>query len=107
MTPLNRALAFTEMYTVTVFVSKYLNLNMTRLIHVALDVDTAILKGGCCLSRSRLQSGAKSLFRAHDAHSSSAPPGRCLNDYRKSDFPRELEAFLFRSDCRSTAWQYR
>src|SRR5882672_9597318 len=107
MAPLDRTLAFAEMYTVTIFVSKYLNLNMTWLLDVALDVDTAILKGGGGLGRSCLQRRAQFLFRAHDAHSSSATPGRCLYDYRKPDFPRKSEAFLFRSDCRGAAGQYR
>src|SRR5258707_2051504 len=46
MATLNRAFAFTEMNKIAKSISKYLNLNVTRLLKQAFEKDGAISKGG-------------------------------------------------------------
>jgi hypothetical protein len=46
MASLNRAFAFTKMNKIAKSISKYLYLNMTRLLKQALEKDGAISKGG-------------------------------------------------------------
>jgi len=95
MTPLNRALAFSQADHVAVFVGQYLELDVARVLDIFLQVEIAVAESG---RRLRLRLAVKRgqfIFIAHNTHAASAAARRGFQNDRKLHLPRPL-ARLFR-----------
>src|SRR3954453_17076183 len=95
MPPLNRALAFAEINTLTVLVSHHLNFNVPRTLDVTFDVNVTIFEGGGGFGRSCLQRMAELIFRVNDAHAAPATTTRGLNYDGVANLARQPAGFFF------------
>src|ERR1043166_8765825 len=75
MTTLRRAVAFAEMHDSAVRISDDLNLDVSRVLDVTLDVQCRIAESGARFGRGGFERGRGFLLRADDAHA--APAAAC------------------------------
>src|SRR5258708_12383589 len=85
MATLNRAFAFTEMNKIAKSISKYLNLNVTRLLKQAFEKDGAISKGDEGFASCASQLYCKVIRAMYFAHALASPTCRGLNQQGKAD----------------------
>src|ERR1041385_8120100 len=99
MTALNRALTFAEMNAFAKLVRQHLNLDVTRLLDVSLNVNAAIFDRRCGFSRRSFKCFAQLPLGANDAHAATAPSSRGFHDQGVTDLTSEFATFFFRSDA--------
>src|SRR6185369_5560134 len=94
MTPLNRAILLTQMDHIAMFVAKNLDLDMTWLLAVLLDIDLGISKTCLGLGTGGSKSIGKSRRRVNYLHTPATAAGRSLDDYREPYLLRDLDGLL-------------
>jgi hypothetical protein len=94
MATLNGALAFTQVDAITMLVGEDLDLNVSRPLDIAFDVNGTIFEGRQSLALGRLELPDKFLFFADDTHAASAAAGGGFDDHGKTDLYRELSRFV-------------
>src|ERR1041385_6605710 len=95
MSTLNRTFALAQINAIAMLVGHHLNLDVTRMFDVSLDVDIAILERRRGFSRRGLQRVAQFVFGIDDAHAATATAARGFDDYRKSNLAGQLDPFFF------------
>src|SRR5690242_377312 len=103
VTTLNRALTLAKMNALAKLICEHLNLNMSRLFDVLLDVNTAVIESRRRLGRRGLERFAQLVLRTHDAHAATTAAGRSLDDDGIADLACELESFFFGRDLSRTS----
>src|SRR5690606_6782500 len=106
MAPLNRALTLAEVDDVAVMVAENLDLDVTRILDVLLDVDVAVAERGLGVALRRLERLGEIRSRADDAHAAPAAARHGLDDDRIAELLRDLQRLLFALDRAVAAGQY-
>src|SRR5262249_7103379 len=83
-----------EVDGVTVLVGEDLDLNVTRLLDVFFEVDTAILERLLRFLTGGVEPGLKAQIVVGDAHTASAAAGRRLDEYRIAHFAGQRQRLL-------------
>src|SRR4051812_43407881 len=91
MPALDRTFAFTQMNTVTIFISHNLNFDVPRVFQIALYIDAAILESRSCFGGGGFQSLAQLIGGMNYAHPTTSAAGRRFHDNRESDFASQLQ----------------
>src|SRR5690606_5649246 len=94
VTTLQRAFALAEMYDAAVAVADEPHFDVARLDQILLELDGRPAERPARLVLRRLEELQELLFAVGDAHALAAAAGRCLDDDRKADRPRDLERFV-------------
>src|SRR5215213_3601657 len=76
----------------------HLNLDVSRLLDILLDVNSAVVESRRSLGGRRLERSPQLVLGTHDAHAAPAAAGRSLYDDGVTNLAREPESFFFRSD---------
>ena len=79
MAALHRAIALKQVHAVALRITKHLNLDMTRLLHITLDQHAVIVKARGRFTFTRSESGCKVLRTRHYAHPFTAAAGARLD----------------------------
>src|SRR4051812_18586821 len=80
--PLDRAVALTDRHDVTLTVSQQLNLDVTGVLDVALDVDGTVTEGSCRLPTRALDRFEQLVPSVDAAHATAAASGGGLDQDR-------------------------
>src|SRR5450631_1728396 len=94
MAALDRTVTLTQMDNITMFIRKDLNLHMTRLLAVLLNVDFGIAKSSLCFGSGRGKGIGKCRLGMHNLHPPAAPARSSLYNYRKADFFGNFDCVL-------------
>ncbi len=95
MTPLNRALALTQVNDVPVVVAEDLELDVARILEVLLDVDVTDTERRFSLALGGLEGLAQLAHVPDDAHAAAPTAGDRLDDHREPELSRDLHGLLF------------
>ncbi len=93
MAPLDRALTLEQMHPVSLLVKEHLDLDMARLIQVALKIETIVPKGREGLPGCGPESGCQFPLLAHDPDPLAAPARGSLDCHGKADFRHSAQGF--------------
>src|ERR1043165_5706839 len=107
MPPLDRAFALAEVDEVAVMVAEHLELDVTGVLEILLDVDVADAERRFGFALRGAQQVAKLARIPHDAHAASAAAGDGLDDHRVADVLGALERLLVAVDGTIAARQHR
>src|SRR5215470_3440844 len=91
MAPLDRAVTLAEMDDVAVSVGEHLDLDVSRIVEVALDVDRRVREVRLPFPLRRLEGTGDLIRVANDLHPLPAAPGRSLDQQGVADLVSELE----------------
>ena len=92
--PLQRAVALAQMHHVLVRVGKHLDLDVARLLEIALEVDRRICKGRLRFAARHVDGVEQRRLRVHDAHAAPATAAGGLDDHGIADLARDAHDFL-------------
>ncbi len=99
VTPLQRAVALAEMDRAATAVTEYLDLDVTRLLQIFLQIDRGIAEGRFGFVGSRLKRKREVVGGMGDLHAASAAPGRSLHQKGKTDLLGDCHGVVVGADC--------
>src|SRR5690554_1865641 len=103
MPPLDRALAFPQVEAVPVPIRENLNLDMSRLVNIALDEDAFVAEAASGLVLGRAEAVAHLRRTMRNTHTLAAAPSRGFDHHREADLFRNAYSFLGRGDFADVA----
>src|SRR5689334_160521 len=98
MAALQRTVAFAEMDGVAFAVAEHLDLDVTRLLKVTLEVNRVVAECRLRFGAGGRKRGRKLVRAARHFHAAPAATGSCLYEERKADLLADLHRFGIRAD---------
>src|SRR5690606_30082169 len=94
--PLHRAVALAQVHRVAVLVGEHLDLDVSGVLEVFLEIDVRVVERGLRLAARHRHRAEQRRLRVHDAHAPPAAAAGGLHDHRVADGARDAQHLLRR-----------